>query len=222
MVGVAQAHLLFPSPASGVTGATKSTAADLFSATLPTAFPCLGTAFVKDRPFSTFPAKARARTDSAEASEEQGALSGKLGCSGGASFLLGGGPGGVRRGEGTGDAPLGAPAPPPPTAFLLAPSSSLTAVAAGFSGVPAAAGSAFRSGFGDGFRAFAGPDLALLPPGTSTGLASTSGAAMLRDRTLGAPAMEAISAQAPELLPPKNSNFTAFSTPPELLKNRAE
>jgi hypothetical protein len=32
----------------------------------------------------------------------------------------------------------------------------------------------------------------LLPPGTSTGLASASGAAMLSDRTLGAPAMEAI------------------------------
>jgi hypothetical protein len=86
----------------------------------------------------------------------------------------------------------------------------LAAAAAGFS---AAAGSAFLSGFGDGFRAFAGPDLVLLPPGTSTGLASTSGVAMFRDRTLGAPAMEAMSArQHPELLPPKNSKFTGFPT----------
>jgi hypothetical protein len=140
--------------------------------------------------------KARTRTDSAEASEEQDdALSGKLGCRSCASLLLNGGPGGVRRGDGTGDAPLGAPPPPPPTAFLFAPSSALVAAAAGFSGVPAAAGSAaFLRGFGDGFRAFAGPDLALLPPGTSTGLASASGTAMFRDRTLGAPAMETTTA----------------------------
>jgi hypothetical protein len=34
----------------------------------------------------------------------------------------------------------------------------------------------------------------LLPPGTSTGLASASGTAMFRDRTLGAPAMETTTA----------------------------
>jgi len=197
VVGVAHTHLLFPSTTSGVTETTNSTTTGLLSAALPTALPCFDAAVGPDRPFSTFPVKARTRTDSAEASEEQDdALSGKPGCkSCGASLLLDGGPGGVRRGDGTGDAPLGAPPPPPLTAFLFAPSSALGAAAACFSGVPTAAGSAaFLRGFGDGFRAFAGPDLALLPPGTSTGLASASGTAMFRDRTLGAPAMEATTA----------------------------
>lgn len=129
-----------------------------------------------------------------DASEDQDALSGKPGCDSGASFLLDGGPGGVRRGDGTGDALLGAPPPPPPTAFLFAPSSALVAAGTVSAGVPAGAGSAFLTGFGDGFRAFAGPDLALLPPGTSTGLASASGTAMFRDRALGAPAIETTTA----------------------------
>ena len=169
VVGVTQAHRLLPRTASGVTGAATSATSACFSTTLDAAFPRLG-AVGRDQPLSVLPPGARPRSDSAEASEEQDALRFTAGAS--CSFL----------GGGNGDE-FPFLAPPSPTAvaapasfFAPCTSSSLAGSAAGgFSG-------AFRNGLGEGFRSAAG---ALLPPGTSTGLASASDAAMLRDLTRG-------------------------------------